>query len=335
MKDLAISIDEAEKWVVDILCMHGTKTSSARSVARALVAAEVDGHRGHGLSRVSFYAAQVASGKVNGGVDPKVLDQKKGAFRIDAAEGFAYPACDLAISRLTETVTDTGLSAATIFRSHHFGQAGYHAERLADQGLVALVLSNSPKAIAPWGGSQGVFGTNPIAFAAPRSDAEPLLIDLSLSKGARGKIVLAQQAGEEIPEGWALDKQGHPTSDPSSAIEGTLLPIGDAKGAALVLMVEIMAAGLSGSHFGFEASSFFAADGPPPAIGHLVIAFDPDFFSGGLFSSRLELLISTMLAQDNVRLPGSMRQKKRQQALEKGLTIPVSLRDELYRLMQQ
>ena len=151
--------------------------------------------------------------------------------------GLPIQPLDLAISELTTLAKETGIAAASIFRSHHFGQAGYHAERLAGNGLVALVFGNSPKAIAPWGGSKGIFGTNPIAFAAPRTNNPPLLIDLSLSKVARGKVMVAQQRGESIPDDWALDENGQPTTDPGAALQGTMLPMGGAKGAALVLMV--------------------------------------------------------------------------------------------------
>ncbi len=306
MTDVALSLAEAQDLVVSIMEHHQTSVENALHVAKALVAAEMDGQRGHGLSRVPSYSAQSASGKVDGKAIPIVVGRKSAAVRIDAANGFAYPAFDLAISELTTIARGAGIAAATVFRSHHFGQAGYHAERLAERGLVALVFGNSPQAIAPWGGNRGVFGTNPIAFAAPRIDDVPLLIDLSLSKVARGKVMVAQQLGEPIPEGWALDESGHSTTDPNAALNGTMLPMGGAKGAALVLMVEIMAAGLSGANFGYEATSFFTAEGPPPGVGQLVLAFDPTFFSGGGLSVRLEELLSEIVAQDNVRLPGAL-----------------------------
>ncbi|MEM7565317.1 MAG: Ldh family oxidoreductase, partial [Pseudomonadota bacterium] len=216
-------------------------------------------------------------------------------------------------------------ASAAIFHSHHFGQAGYHVERLAEQGLVAMVFGNSPQAIAPWGGSAGVFGTNPIAFAAPRQSREPLLIDLSLSKVARGKVMLAQQKGESIPEGWALDRNGQPTTDPEAALDGTMLPMGDAKGAALVLMVEILAAAMTGANFGYQASSFFSADGPPPNVGQMILTFDPAFFSGGSYDARLEALIDTMLSQPEVRLPGTRRMESRQQSEQRGISISSEL----------
>ena len=329
MSDITISQTEALRLVEDVLAKHGTTLANAQSVANALVAAEMDGQRGHGLSRVPSYAAQAASGKVDGKAEPVVNAQKGASVRIDAANGFAYPAFDLAISELRGLIGQSGVAVAAVFRSHHFGQAGYHAERLAEQGLVGLVFGNSPQAIAPWGGNRGVFGTNPIAFAAPRRDDAPLLIDLSLSKVARGKVMLAQRKGEPIPEGWALDAQGRPTTDPNAALKGTMLPMGDAKGAALVMMVEVLAAGLSGAHFGYEATSFFTADGPPPGVGQMVLAFDPEFMSGGGFTDRLEALISEILSQDGVRLPGARRAALRAEAEEKGLRVPADLLDEL------
>ncbi|MES9956431.1 MAG: Ldh family oxidoreductase [Sedimenticola sp.] len=335
MSDVVLSLAEAQDLVVSILERHNTSAENALHVAKALVAAESDGQRGHGLSRVPSYSAQAASGKVDGKAVPAVVGKKSAGLRIDAANGFAYPAFDLAIRELTAVAKESGIAGASIFRSHHFGQAGYHAERLAENGLVALVFGNSPQAIAPWGGSKGVFGTNPIAFSAPRADDVPLLIDLSLSKVARGKVMVAQQKGDSIPEGWALDEHGQPTTDPSAALKGTMVPMGDAKGAALVLMVEILAAGLSGANFGYEATSFFTADGTPPGVGQMILAFDPEFFSGGVFSQRLEALFSEILAQENTRLPGTRRMALRENARINGLSVPSKLLDELNALNRQ
>ena len=330
-----IPVAEARALVTRILEQHNTSTANAESVALALVAAETDGQRGHGLSRVKSYAAQALSGKVDGHATPMIVDHKTAAIRIDAARGFAFPAFDLLVEELPTRAASAGIAAASVFNSHHFGQAGYHAERLARHGLVALVFGNSPQAIAPWGGKRGLFGTNPIAFGAPRAAHEPLIIDLSLSKVARGKVMLASQQGESIPEGWALDGDGNPTTDPDAALKGTMLPIGDAKGAALVLMVELLAAALSGANFGYQASSFFNADGEPPGVGQLVLAFDPDFFSGETFLLRIEALVEAMLEQDNVRLPGSARLAKRHQAQQEGLEVSSELLDSLYALQDQ
>jgi (2R)-3-sulfolactate dehydrogenase (NADP+) len=248
---------------------------------------------------------------------------------IDAAHGFAYPALNLAFDALCELVPKCGIAAAAITRSHHSGVAGHQVERLADRGLIGLCFCNTPQGIAPWGGNRGVFGTNPIAFAAPRPGFPPLVIDMSLSKVARGKINVAAQRGESIPEGWAVDSNGAPTTDPNAAMQGTLLPMGDAKGAQLVLMVEVLAAALTASNFGYEASSFFTGVGDPPGVGQFIIAIDPQPFSNGAFADRIEALLAAMLDQPGTRLPGAQRFTRRDAAARDGVNIPQALYDEL------
>lgn len=324
----------ARDLVVSVLEHHGTSAHNAASVARALVAAEIDGQAGHGLSRLPSYAAQSATGKVDGRATAVVVARKPAAVRIDARGGFAYPAMDLAIELVGERAYIAGVAAAAVYRSHHFGQAGYHVERLAERGIAALVFGNSPQAIAPWGGREGLFGTNPIAFAAPRTAGAPIVIDLSLSKVARGKVMVAAEENRPIPEGWALDADGMPTTDARAALAGTMLPMGDAKGAALVMMVEIIAAALTGANFGFEASSFFSAEGPPPGVGQLLLGFDPGFLAGGGFAPRLDELLDRMLAQPGVRVPGDRRLEARAMAADHGIEIPGPLHDRIRGLLE-
>jgi len=329
MTERRFSLDQLHQIAVSALCAHNTSPANAEHVAKALVAAEADGLKGHGLSRLPSYCAQAASGKVDGQAQPAAEKVADAAVRIDARCGFAYPALALAVDKLVELAADAGIAVAAVTRSHHCGAAGYHMEAIARRGLLGLMFANTPKAIAPWGGSRGVFGTNPIAFAAPRAAAAPLVIDLSLSKVARGKIMVAEQEGTAIPEGWALDASGKPTTDPKAAMAGTMLPMGDAKGAALVLMVEILAAGLTAAQFGFEASSFFTAEGKAPGVGQLLIALAPGPLSGGAFASRLESLLSAILGQENTRLPGDRRLGLRQAAHKDGILIKDQLYDQL------
>ncbi len=329
MSEIVLSLDEMWTLVVAVLVAHDTSEVNAACVADALVAAEADGQKGHGMSRLSSYASQAASGKVDGRVVPEAEDVSAAALRIDAKGGFAFPAMALAIQRVAVLAANTGIAVAAVRRSHHFGQAGYHVERLAEHGLIGLLFGNSPKAIAPWGGRNGVFGTNPIAFAAPRRQETPLLIDLSLSKVARGKVMLAARRGEPIPEGWALDVDGRPTTDADAALAGTMVPMGDAKGAALVMMVEILAAALTGANFGFEASSFFDAEGKPPGVGQTLLAIDPERLSGGSFAGRLETLLAAVLEQPGTRLPGARKQGLRAKARADGVALPRTLVDEL------
>ncbi|MFO7908280.1 MAG: Ldh family oxidoreductase [Pirellulaceae bacterium] len=329
MSEVRLFPKEAFRLACQILENHDTARENACCVSRALVAAECAGQTGHGLSRLPSYSAQSASGKVDGQAKPVIVDRTSAGIRIDAANGFAFPACALAVRQLGTLARDTGIAAAAIFRSHHFGQAGYHVEMLADEGLVGLAFGNSPKAIAPWGGRHAVFGTNPLAFAAPRPGHAPLVVDFGLGKAARGKVMLAAENEEPIPEGWALDDAGRPTTDARAALAGTLLPMGGAKGAALALVVEVLSAILTGAQCGHEASSFFSPEGRPPGVGQFLIAVDAAFFSGQTFGPRLDSLLTAILDQEGVRLPGTRRLEARRQAAAHGLRIPDTLYQKL------
>lgn len=319
-----LSLAGAEDLVAAALVRSSVSQANARSVARALVAAEADGQGGHGLSRVLAYAAQARSGKVAGHARPRLEKVRGALLRVDACNGFAFPAIDAALDALAPLAREMGLAGAAITRSHHAGQLGAHVERLAEQGLVGLMVTNTPKAMAPWGGAAPLYGTNPIAFAAPCGEGPALVIDMSLSRVARGKVMAAAQRGEAIPEGWALDAAGNPTTDPRAALAGTMVPAGEAKGAALALMVEILSATLTGANPSSAATSFFDAEGAPPGIGHLVLAIDPDAAASG-FAARIAALLDSVLAEPGTRLPGTSRLARRQQAAAEGITIPDAL----------
>lgn len=326
------SLDQAVAWAAAAFEKHGASADNARSVARALVAAEADGLKGHGLSRIPTYLAMLRSGKIDGRAQPTASRPKPGVLAIDAGFGFAYPAIDLALSRLPQLVRAQGIVAAPVVRSNHCGAAGLPCEKLARDGLVALLFANTPGAIAPWGGDRAVFGTNPIAFAAPLAGRDPIVIDLAVSKVARGPIVAAKQKGEAIPEGWALDSSGAPTTDAEAALAGTMVPLGDAKGAALALMVETLAACLVGASLAFEASSFLDDKGGPPATGQLILAIDPASFGHDRFGERIGALAQAIEAQAGARLPGARRIALRRKAEQQGLTIPVEIEAAVARL---
>ena len=315
-----LSLAAAEDVVTRILAASRTKEANARSVARALVAAEADGLSGHGLFRVASYAAQARCGKVDGHAQPAATQPAPAVLAVDAAHGFAYPALDLAVARLPALARAQGIAAAAIGRSHHCGAMGLVVERLAEAGLVAFMVANTPGAIAPWGGRRALFGTNPIACAFPREGLPPVVIDLSLSKVARGQILAARTRGEPIPEGWAVDSAGQPTTDPDAALAGTMLPLGDAKGAALALMVEALAAGLTGASFAADASSFLDTAGGPPATGQLLLAMAPAAMGGSV--AHMGALFAAVEAEPGARLPGARRLALRSRARAAGIAVP-------------
>ncbi|MCJ2118324.1 Ldh family oxidoreductase [Methylobacterium sp. J-001] len=326
-----LSLAEAHTLAAGALRRCGASPAAADSTARALVAAEADGLTGHGLSRVPSYAAQLRTGKVVGDAEIVVTHPRPGLLAIDAGHGFAYPALDAALAALPDLACRQGIAAAGIRRSHHCGAAGLPVEKLAEAGCIAILFANTPAAMAPWGGSRAVFGTNPLAFGCPLPGRAPIVIDLALSKVARATIVGAKQRGEAIPEGWALDAEGRPTTDPAAALDGTMAPLGDAKGTALALMVELLAAGLTGARFAAEASSFLDAAGDPPGTGQLVLAIDAPALSPGA-PERFAVLAAAIEDQDGTRLPGSRRLALRARAVVDGLMLPDALFSEIAKL---
>jgi len=239
----------------------------------------------------------------------------------------------LAISEAISRAKSAGACFVGVTNSHHFGAAAYHVEAVAAAGMVGLGFGNSPSAMPAWGGKRGIFGTNPIAAAFPRKREAPLIIDLSLSEVARGKLMVAAKKGEAIPLGWALDKDGVPTTDPKAGLEGTMMPAGGVKGAMLALIVELLCCALTGAAFGFEADSFFVDEGNRPRIGQAFLVIDPGALAGQeVFFERVETLIAAMLAEQGVRLPGSRRTAIAGDALREGIDIPAALLADLERL---
>ena len=302
-----------------------TSAGNAAGVADALIAAELAGQSGHGLRRVESYALQAASGKIDGHAVPSSSSGMAAILKVDAANGFAYPALDLANTGLKEIVEQNGIGLAGISRSHHCGVMGVIVEKFAHDGLVALMFANTPAAMAPWGGNKALFGTNPIAFAAPQASGDPIIIDVSLSKVARGKIMAANQQGKSIPDDWAFDDQGQPTTDPTAALGGTMAPLGDAKGTALALMVELLAAGLTGSNYASEASSFFEAEGDAPGVGQTIIAIDPHKVGGAGTLDRFAALATMISNQPGARVPGERRAQTRKKMMVDGIEIESDL----------
>lgn len=328
MSSETLTVTEAGSLIKAALLASDVSEANASSVSRALLAAEVDGQKGHGLSRVPSYTKQSKARKILGHAVPLLIDVKPGVFRVDAGYGFAYPAFNTALPELAERAKSQGVAACAITRSHHFGVAGHHCEWLAQRGLVAFVYGNAPKAMAPTGSKVSLLGTNPIAFAAPAPGA-PLVIDMAVTTVARGKILAARESGQSIPADWALGPDGEPTTDPVVALKGTMQPIGGPKGAALALMVEVMSACLAGAAFGSEASSLFEPEGGPPNLGQTVIALDASALSGGAFAERMASLAAIYEALDGARLPGQRRLENRAKAARDGLSVPTALLDQI------
>ena len=329
-----LSVDELTQLVAAALTRAGASAAMADATARALVAAEMAGLGGHGLSRVQLYAQHVKEGRASGTAEPRIAHEKGAACLVDAQGGLAYLAMELATKEALRRAREFGVAYCGVTRSHHCGAMDYHLAPLAASGLIGIGFTTSPAAINAWGGKKPLFGTNPVAAVFPRKGHAPLIIDLSLTEVARGKIMVAAKDGKPIPLGWALDADGKPTTDAKAALTGSMAAIGGVKGVLLALMVELLCCALTGAQFGFENDSFFEP-GRPASIGHALLAIDPGALAGSsAYEERIEALIAAMLEDEGVRLPGERRHKLVADARASGIAVPDALLKQLRELAQ-
>lgn len=332
----ALSLEQARQLVSTALGRAGAHADMAQATARALVLAEAQGLSSHGLSRVPQYETHLRNGRADGRAQPVVARRQGAALLVDAHQGLAFGACELAVREAVACARELGVCFVGVANSHHCGVLVDHLRPVAAAGMVGLGFANSPAAMPAAGGKHPIFGTNPVAAIFPRTAHDPLMIDLSLSEVARGKLMMAAQKGKPIPPGWALDGQGRPTTDPQAGLAGSMLPIGavsSPKGAMLALVVELLVTALIGAQFGFEASSFFVDAGNQPRIGQAFLVIDPGALAGrASYFARIEVLIEEMLRDEGVRLAGARRLELERAAAQQGLQVAPALLAQLQAL---
>jgi (2R)-3-sulfolactate dehydrogenase (NADP+) len=326
---ITLSLAEVDDLTYRALVASSTAAANARSVTRSVVASEAEGIHSHGLARLPTYCEHARCGKIDGQVTPSAEQVAPAAVLADARDGFAHPAIDLGMELFLPLASKTGIAALGVTNSYNCGVCGYHVERIAETGLVALGFVNAPASIAPWGGRKAVFGTNPLSCAVPREGAPPIVIDQSSSVVAKSEVVVHAQKGEPIPEGWALDAEGRPTTDPKAALAGSMVPSGAYKGAGVALVVEVLAAAVTGATLSLEASSFADNEGGSPRTGQLFIAINPRVFAGDRFATQIESLAAAIAGQEGARLPGDRRLAARERTAREGVTIRKALHERL------
>ncbi|MER2017062.1 Ldh family oxidoreductase [Pseudomonas simiae] len=305
-----------------IFTRQGTSESVAQVLAENCASAERDGAHSHGVFRVPGYVSTLNSGWVDGKAVPIVEDVASGFVRVDAVNGFAQPALAAARSLLVDKARSAGIALLAIHNSHHFAALWPDVEPFAEEGLVALSVVNSMTCVVPHGADRPLFGTNPIAFAAPRADGPPIVFDLATSAIAHGDVQIAARKGERLPPGMGVDSLGQPTQDPKAILEGgALLPFGGHKGSALSMMVELLAAALTGGNFSFEFNWSDHPGARTPWTGQLVILIDPSKTTGQNFAERSQELVRQMHAAGLRRLPGDRRHRTRAKSQEIGIEI--------------
>ncbi|WOC15841.1 Delta(1)-pyrroline-2-carboxylate/Delta(1)-piperideine-2-carboxylate reductase [Pseudochrobactrum sp. MP213Fo] len=329
---VTITLDEAYHLAAEKFIKLGLSKDHAEANARLLQTCQRDECDSHGLYRVLSCAQTIKTGAVVLDAVPELEDRAGGIVRVDAKGGYSLLAFEKGLPVLVEKARTQGIAAMAINNCVHFSALWPEVEMLAEQGLVSLAMVPSHAWVAPAGGKTGVFGTNPIAFGWPRADNFPFIFDFATSAAARGEIELYRRAGKAIPLGWAVDKDGEPTTDAQAAMEGAMLTFGSYKGSALSAMVELLAGPLIGDMLSLESQAWDNGRGATPLHGEILIAFNPESFLGAAMAEhmgRAETMFSAITDQ-GARLPSQRRYEARKRSLETGtVTIPKKLYDDI------
>lgn len=325
-----LSLDDAHALALQALTRKGFSEAQARAVADTVTAAERDECTSHGLFRIPFYVKALQNPDVNAQATPTLTDLAPGVLHVDAHFGFAPLALQMSADPLIEKAKANGIAALAINNAYHIAALWPELERLADKGMVAFAFTAAMSYVAPAGGTRPLYGTNPMGFAWPRRDRPPVVFDQASSVTARGEIQLHLRDGHSIPEGWAIGPDGQATTDPEQALAGAQLPFGGHKGAAIAMMVELLAGALVGDMFSYEAKARDTGTGAPLG-GEFLMAIDPSrCVPGGNAGASLdhaEELFAKILEQDGTRLPSDRRFEARTRTPTAGIHIPKSLHE--------
>lgn len=317
----------ARNLIFGALTGAGTSPANARYLTEAVLDTELAGLEGHGFYWLQYYCAHVKSGKVKGRVRPTVRKLSPVSFRVDTKGGFTHPAIELGFKKLVPAAHKYGIAGMAVYNSYSAATLGFHTGVLAKAGLVAFGFTNAMPAIAPVGGRKAIVGTNPLSFAVPGRKGKPVfIVDQSSSAVTWTSVKRAAEQGRPIPLGWALDKNGKPTTDAKKGLEGSIAPSGGHKGFSLALMVEVMCAAVAGALRGPEMGSFTEQDGRMIGCGQFFIALNPKKFSGGAFDRQVAAIAKSVTSQKGARLPNARRVATAKQLSKQGIPID----DELY-----
>ncbi|WP_343081224.1 Ldh family oxidoreductase [Ostreiculturibacter nitratireducens] len=301
-----VAVSDIEETSAQALRAHGAAPWIAAEVARAVAKAEALGNVICGLYYLESYCLQLRSGRVRGDVEPVVERPRPGFVRVDANFGFAQPAFTRGLPLALEAARECGTACLAVGHAHTCTSLGYFTEQIAQAGLIGMGFTNASAIVAPPGGKSRILGTNPFAFSAPDgAGGLAMQFDFSTAAVALGKITMAKAAGRSIPPGWAVDAEGNTTTDPEEALKGALVSAAGYKGWGLGLMVEILAAGMTGGVNSLDVKPLKAPEGTPHDLGQFYILIDPALSPA--FAERLSRLAEAIAADEGARMPGANR----------------------------
>lgn len=317
-----------------ILERAGMRPEDAYLVADSLVLAELRGVRSHGVVRLPVYVERIRRGVLDPKAEVRVVREHRATAVLDAGDGHGIPAGVRAMDLCIEKARQYGVAAVAVRRSNHFGAAWYFARRAVEQGMIGVASANADAFVAPWGAARRYLGTNPLAVGIPAGEEPPIALDMATSAAAHGRIMLARQRGEPIPLGWALDREGRPTTDPAAALEGALLPFGQAKGSAIALIIDLVCGPLAGALTGPFIAALYTDLDRPQRLGHFFMAIDVAAFADPAeFRRRVDESIRAIRSLppaqgfERVYLPGEPEWLNEQYNRQHGLLLePATLR---------
>ncbi|KQR73206.1 hypothetical protein ASF98_22650 [Arthrobacter sp. Leaf337] len=328
-----------EEYSANILSAAGLPEDDARLVAESLVDANLRGVDSHGVSRIPIYVKRLQLGLVNTRPNVRVVKETGGALVIDGDNGMGQVVMQRSLELAQERLPSTSTVSVAVRNSNHYGSGAYFAKKAAAANAAIFLYGNAPATMSAWGGRERFLGTNPYTFGVPAGSREPMILDMATSVVARGKIIQADQLGGQIPEGWAVDINGDPTTDPEAALAGSVLPFGGPKGYGIALMVEVMAAMFSGASSGPEIGDLYDDLDRPQGVGafftlHNVSAFQPLDQFGRRMENLFEAIKASGPANREVLIPGEIEARAALRNQEQGIALPQAVIAELEKLSQ-
>lgn len=339
MAGARISVAALEDFARRVLRAVGLSEADAATVAWALIQANLEGVDTHGVSRLGMYARRALAGLANPRPTLRWSQPAPGIQTLDADHALGPVAALAAMDAAISLARTQGIGMVSVAHTNHAAALSAYVERAAEAGCIAMIVCNTPKAMPPWGGQAAFLGTNPLAFAAPVGvEQAPVVVDMATTIVARGNIISAARQGQAIPEGWALDANGQPTTDAQAALAGAVLPMAGAKGYALALMIEILSAIISGASWGPQVRSPYEDTAEPTDSGLWVMAFNvAALMPEPLYAQRISAFLDAVRASpaapgQQIRIPGERRAQMRQERLIAGIPLDAATRAELQSL---
>ena len=308
-----LPVDQATQFIADVFIANGIPPLDAQTVAHLMVQSDLAGADGHGIFRLPAYVKRIKVGGINLHPHIRIERERGGTALVNGDNGLGHLVMNQVVELATKKSREHGVCWIGSHHGNHSGAASVYVRMLAERGLVGIYMAvGNANHMAPWGGIDLLLSTNPIAIAVPTQIGQPIvLLDMATTVAAYGKVKLAAQRGESIPEGWMIDRSGKPILDPARAGEGSLLPIGDYKGYGLALMISLLAGTLNGAAVGKETIDFNACHDGVTNTGQALIAVDPDAFGErALFLERVSAVVrdiqesNTLPGVDRIRIPG-------------------------------